>query len=59
MHHLFDSHALVLLVTVDIMGKIICYIILKNNSAVNFKKNLNFPIRRGGKMLFISLQESE
>lgn len=31
---------------VDIMGKSICYIMLKNNSDVKFTKNLNFLIKR-------------
>lgn len=46
MHYLFDSHTVVLLITVDVMGKSICYIILKNNSPVKFKLSLTFLIMR-------------
>lgn len=44
MHYLFDSHTVVLLITVDVMGKSICYIIL--NSTVKFKLSLTFLIMR-------------
>lgn len=46
MHYLFDSHTLVLLTAVDVMGKSICYIKLKNNSAVKLKLSLTFLIVR-------------
>lgn len=46
MHYLFDSHTVVLLITVDVIGKSICYIILKNNSTVKFKLSLTFLIMR-------------
>lgn len=56
--NIVHSHALVLLVMVDIMGKSICYIMLKNNSDVKFTKNLNFLIKRKDVVYLCKSQEN-